>query len=157
MGFTANAWALLKDTGAGFIDDNALSRGASIAYYTLFSIAPVLLIIVAIAGLVFGHDAAQGAIVGQLSGLMGEPTAKALEEMIKSADKHDAGMWAALVGVVVLIVTATGVFGEVQSAMNAIWKGQAEVLDAEPAGARASGKPGSRRDLRFLAHRLAGG
>ena len=55
----------------------ALSRGASIAYYTLFSIAPVLLIIVAIAGLVFGRDASEGAIVGQLSGLMGEQTAKA--------------------------------------------------------------------------------
>ena len=122
MGFTANAWALVKDTVTGFIDDSALSRGASIAYYTLFSIAPVLLIIVAIAGLVFGHDAAQGAIVGQLSGLMGEQTAKALEEMIKSADKHDAGIVATIVGVAVLIVAATGVFGEVQSAMNAIWK-----------------------------------
>src|SRR5580704_12297583 len=117
MGFTANAWALLKDTVTGFIDDSALSRGASIAYYTLFSIAPVLLIIVAIAGLVFGREAAQGAIVGQLSGLMGEQTAKALEEMIKSADRRDAG-------IVVTIVTATGVFGEVQSAMNAIWKAE---------------------------------
>jgi membrane protein len=126
MGFTANAWALLKDTVTGFIDDSALSRGASIAYYTLFSIAPVLLIIVAIAGLVFGREAAQGAIVGQLSGLMGEQTAKSLEEMIKSADKHDAGIVATIVGVVVLIVTATGVFGEVQSAMNAIWNAKAK-------------------------------
>jgi len=122
MGFTANAWALLKDTVTGFIDDSALSRGASIAYYTLFSIAPVLLIIVAIAGLVFGHDAAQGAIVGQLSGLMGEQAAVALEGMIKSADNRGAGIVAAIVGFVVLIATATGVFGEVQSAMNAIWK-----------------------------------
>jgi membrane protein len=126
MGFTANAWALLKDTVTGFIDDSALSRGASIAYYTLFSIAPVLLIIVAIAGLVFGREAAQGAIVGQLSGLMGEQTAKSLEEMIKSADKHDASIVATIVGVVVLIVTATGVFGEVQSAMNAIWNAKAK-------------------------------
>ncbi|MEA2908367.1 MAG: rane protein [Bradyrhizobium sp.] len=122
MGFPANAWALVKDTVTGFIDDNALSRGASIAYYTLFSIAPVLLIIVAIAGLVFGRDAAQGAIVGQLSGLMGEQTAKALEEMIKSADNRAAGIVATIVGIVALIVTATGVFGEVQSAINAIWK-----------------------------------
>ena len=93
MTFAASAWALVKDTVSGFIDDNALSRGAAIAYYTLFSIAPVLLIIVAIAGLVFGRDAAQGAIVGQLSGLMGEQAAKALEEMIKSADNRDAGIW----------------------------------------------------------------
>ena len=108
MTFAADAWALVKDTVTGFIDDSELSRGASIAYYTLFSIAPVLLIIVAIAGLVFGCEAAQGAIVGQLSGLMGEQTAKSLEEMIKSADKHDAGIVATIVGVVVLIVTATG-------------------------------------------------
>jgi membrane protein len=120
--FAADAWALVKDTATGFIDDSALSRGASIAYYTLFSIAPVLLIIVALAGLVFGHDASEGAIVGQLSGLMGDSAAKALEEMIKSADKRDAGIVATIVGVVVLIVTATGVFGEVQSALNAIWK-----------------------------------
>jgi membrane protein len=124
--FAADAWALVKDTVTGFIDDNALSRGASIAYYTLFSIAPVLLIIVAIAGLVFGRDAAQGAIVGQLSGLMGDSTAKALEEMIKSADNHAAGIVATIVGVVVLIVTASGVFGEVQSAMNAIWKAKSK-------------------------------
>lgn len=122
MTFAADAWALVKDTVTGFIDDSALSRGASIAYYTLFSIAPVLLIIVAIAGLVFGRDASEGAIVGQLSGLMGDSTAKALEEMIKSADNRAAGIMGTIVGVVVLIVTATGVFGEVQSALNAIWK-----------------------------------
>jgi membrane protein len=91
-------------------------------YYTLFAIAPVLLIIVAIAGLALGHDAAQGAIVGQLSGLMGDATAKAIEEMIKSAADRSAGIVAFIIGVGALIVTATGVFGEVQSSMNAIWK-----------------------------------
>jgi membrane protein len=116
------AWLLIKDTVEGFIDDNALSRGASIAYYTLFAIAPVLLIIVAIAGLALGHDAAQGSIVGQLSGLMGDATAKAIEEMIKSAANRSAGIVASVIGVGALIVAATGVFGEVQSSMNAIWK-----------------------------------
>jgi membrane protein len=120
--FAAGAWGLIKDTVTGFVDDNALSRGASIAYYTLFSIAPVLLIIVAIAGLAFGRDAAQGAIVDQLSGLMGQKTAEALQDMIKSADNRTSGIVASIVGIVALIVTATGVFGEVQSAMNAIWK-----------------------------------
>jgi membrane protein len=116
------AWMLIKDTVQSFINDNALSRGASIAYYTLFAIAPVLLIIVAIAGLALGHDAAQGAIVGQLSGLMGDAPAKAIEEMIKSAANRSAGIVASIIGVGALIVTATGVFGEVQSSMNAIWK-----------------------------------
>jgi len=116
------AWRLIKDTLNGFISDNALSRGASIAYYTLFAIAPALLIIVAVAGLVFGHDAAQGAIVGQLGGLMGDATARAIEEMIKGAANRSTGIVASIVGVGALIVTATGLFGELQSSMNAIWK-----------------------------------
>ncbi|MFO1161351.1 MAG: YihY/virulence factor BrkB family protein [Reyranellaceae bacterium] len=115
-------WPLLVDTVGNFIADEALSRGASIAYYTLFAIAPVLLIVIAIAGLVFGRDAAQGAIVDQLSGLMGFSTAQALEEMVKKADLSDAGPWPALLGVGILLVTASGVFGEVQSALDAIWK-----------------------------------
>ena len=122
MTFAVSACGLIKDTVTGFIDDSALSRGASIAYYTLFAIGPTLLIIVATAGLLFGRDAAQGAIVTQLGGLMGEQTAKALEEMIKSADDRTDGIVATIVGITALIVTATGVFGEVQSALNAIWK-----------------------------------
>ena len=115
-------WALLKATGEGFIDDDAWSRGASIAYYTLFSLAPVLLVVIAVAGAVFGLEAAQGAIVTQLSSLMGRKTAEALQAMIESASRPREGLWASLIGVAVIIVAATGVFGEVQSALNAIWK-----------------------------------
>ena len=75
MNTVVDAWRLMRDTVEAFIDDDALSRGASIAYYTIFSMAPVLLVVVAIAGLAFGHDAAEGAIVRQLSGLMGRDTA----------------------------------------------------------------------------------
>src|SRR6185369_6775652 len=107
------AWLLLKDTVAGFIDDDALSRGASIAYYTLFSIAPVLLVVVAVAGLVFGREAAEGAIVDQLSILMGHQTAEALQGMIESAAKPQEGTWATVIGLVVLIIATSGVFGEV--------------------------------------------
>jgi membrane protein len=116
------AWQLLRDTIAGFIDDEALSWGASIAYYTLFSIAPVLLVVVAIAGLAFGREAAQGAIVEQFSELMGHQTAEALQGMVESAAKPHEGTWATLIGVTVLLIAVSGVFGEVQSAMNAIWK-----------------------------------
>jgi membrane protein len=122
VGLASCAWILIKDTAKGFIADDALSRGAAIAYYTLFSLAPVLLIIIAVAGLAFGRDAARGAIVDQLSGLMGKSTAEALEGMIKSANNRDSSIVAAIVGVVALLVTATGVFGEVQAALNAIWK-----------------------------------
>jgi membrane protein len=116
------AWQLLRDTIAGFIDDEALSWGASIAYYTLFSIAPVLLVVVAIAGLAFGREAAQGAIVDQFSVLMGQQTAEALQGMVESAAKPHEGTWATIIGVAVLLISVSGVFGEVQSAMNAIWK-----------------------------------
>ena len=79
------AWVLIKDTVSGFIEHEDLSRGAAIAYYTIFSIAPLLIIVIAIAGLVFGHDAAQGAIVGQLRGLIGKQSAEILQSMIQSA------------------------------------------------------------------------
>ena len=116
------AWHLLRDTFSGFIEDEALSWGASIAYYTLFSIAPVLLVVVAIVGLVFGREAAEGAIVYQFSVLMGHQTAEALQGMVESAAKPRAGAWATIIGLVVLLIAVSGVFGEVQSAMNAIWK-----------------------------------
>ncbi len=113
---------LLTTTVEGFIDDDAFSRGASIAYFTLFSLAPVLLLVIAVAGLAFGPEAAQGAIVDQLSGLMGRDTAEATQAMIRSASDRMSGLVATLVGLVTIVVAASGVFGEVQSALNAIWK-----------------------------------
>ena len=112
----------MRDTVEGFVKDDALSRGASIAYYTLFSIAPVLLLVVAIAGLAFGREAAQGAIVAQLSSLMGRDTAVALQAMIESAGNRATGTLATIIGLVAMAVAITGVFSEVQSALNAIWK-----------------------------------
>ena len=115
-------WLLLRLTGAGFIDDDDWSRGASIAYFTLFSVAPTLLVVIAVAGLVFGEDAAQGAIVNQLGGLMGQQTAEALQAMIRSASDRLSGTLATLVGLGTILLAISGVFGEVQSALNAIWK-----------------------------------
>jgi membrane protein len=122
MAIGRHAWLLLKDTIEGFTSDEALSRGASIAYYTLFSLAPVLLVVIAIAGLAFGREAAEGAIVHQLGALMGGKTAEALQAMIESAATPREGAWATVIGIVVLLIATTGVFGEVQSAMNQIWK-----------------------------------
>src|SRR6186997_1519810 len=108
----------LKETIVAFIEDEALSRGAAIAFYTVTSIAPVLLIVVAIAGLAFGRDAAQNAISAQLSGLMGQQTADVLQSAVASAAGPSSGTLAALIGVGTLIATASGVFGEMQSALN---------------------------------------
>src|SRR5439155_4971063 len=117
----AGIWRMLKDTVMAFIEDEALSKGAAIAFYTVTSIAPVLLIVIAIAGLAFGHDAAQIAITAQLSGLMGQQTAEVLQTAVASASGKSSGIWATIIGIIMLIVTASGVFGEMQSALNAIW------------------------------------
>jgi membrane protein len=118
------AWLLTKESVLGYIDDGALSRGAAIAYYTVTSLAPVLLIVIAIAGLVFGEDAAQGAIKDQVSDLMGKQSADMLQNAIHSAANQSSGILASIIGVVTLIVTASGVFGEMQTALNAIWQAQ---------------------------------
>ena len=116
------AWRLCKTTVLSFIQDDALSKGAAIAFYTVTSIAPILLIVVAIAGLAFGNEAAQNGIVGQLAGLMGTESAQLLQSAIASAQSKSSGTLATIIGVVMIIVTASGVFGEMQSALNAIWK-----------------------------------
>ena len=115
-------WALIKDTVSGFIEHEDLTRGAAIAYYTIFSIAPLLIIVIAIAGLAFGRDAAEGAIVGQLSELIGKQSAEILQSMIQSASHQGAGILATIIGIGTLLLTATGAFTEIQSALNAIWK-----------------------------------
>lgn len=114
-------WQVLRMAGEAYIDDDAWSRGASIAYFTLFSIAPVLLVMIAVAGLVFGHEAAQGAVVRQLAGLMGTKTAEALQEMIRSAEASLNGLWATAIGLVSIALAISGVFGEVQSSLNKVW------------------------------------
>jgi len=119
-------WRLLRSTVLCFIEDEALSRGAAISFYTATSIAPILLIVVAIAGLVFGREAAQGAITAQLSGLMGQQTADLLQTAVANSNDKSAGTLATIIGIVAVIATASGVFSEMQSALNAIWKATPE-------------------------------
>jgi membrane protein len=118
----STAWKMLKDTVLAFINDEALSRGAAIAFYTVTSIGPVLLIVIAIAGLAFGQDAAQNALTAQLSGLMGQQTAEVLQTAVASAASKSSGIVATIVGIITLMVTASGVFVEMQTALNVIWK-----------------------------------
>jgi len=115
-------WTLIKNSVLAFIEDEALSRGAAMAFYAVTSLAPILLIVIAIAGLVFGHDAAQAAIIAQMSGLMGKSSADMLQSAIQSASGTTSGTLGTIIGVIMLLVTASGVFGEMQSALNAIWK-----------------------------------
>jgi len=99
--------------------------GAALAYYTMFSIAPLLLIVISIAGLVFGQDAARGEILLQLRGMMGEEGARAVEGLLASVNKPAQSATATLVGVGVLLVGATTVFAELQSALDRVWRAPA--------------------------------
>jgi len=105
-----------------WIDDHAQSMGAALSYYTVFSLAPLLLITIAVAGLVFGREAAQGAVVEQLQGLIGQNGAQAVQELLKNVSKPSEGIVATITGVVVLIIGATSVFGELQDDLNRIWQ-----------------------------------
>jgi len=119
------AWPLVKQAVSSWSDDYAPSMGAAIAYYTVFSVAPLLLIVISIAGLVFGQEAARGEIVSQLGGLMGADTAKAIEGLIVSVSKPGKGVLSSIIGVVVLLVGATTVFAELQDALDRIWRAPA--------------------------------
>ena len=130
-------WLLLRATVEGYVEDEAMSRGAAIAYYTVFSIAPVLVIATAIAGLAFGHQAVEGVVATQLRDLLGTTGAEAVQAMVRGASRPGAGSLATLVGVVVLIFTASGVFGELQSSLNAIWRAEPPKLDTVTAFLRA--------------------
>jgi membrane protein len=119
-------WIATRRSAEAFVDNGDLSRGAAIAFYAITSIGPVLLIVVAVAGLVFGEEAARGALMGKLHDAMGEQAAGFLQTAIGSASNHKSGWLATSIGVVSLIVTASGVFGEMQTALNAIWRAKPE-------------------------------
>lgn len=114
-------YRLARQSIAAWIDDYAPSMGAAISYYTVFSIAPLLIIVIAVAGLVWGRDAVQGEIVAQLTGLIGQDGATGVQALIESANKPAAGVIATLISVGVLLVGATTVFAELQSALDRIW------------------------------------
>jgi len=123
-------WHLMRTAVADFSADRASTRGAAIAYYTTFSLAPLLLLVVAVAGLVFGEEAARGALVGQIGGLIGEDGARTLQDLMQSAGDTGQGIVSTVISIVLLAVAATTVLAELQDALNVIWK-------AEPS--RASG------------------
>jgi len=113
---------LVKQTGAEWWEDDAPRHAAALSFYTALSLAPVLLIAVAVAGLVFGRDAAEQRIVGELQGTLGTSAATTIQSMIDSANKPASGLFAAIVGIVVLLFGASGVFAELQASLNRIWE-----------------------------------
>lgn len=112
---------LFVKAGKAWVDDFAPSMGAAISYYTVFSLAPLLIIVIAMAGAVFGREAVQGQIVAQLSGLIGQEGASLIQDIVASASDADKGLVAGLISLGVLMIGATTVFAELQSALDRIW------------------------------------
>jgi membrane protein len=113
--------ALLKGTFSEWSEDDAPRLAAALAYYTVFSLAPLLLVSIAIAGLVFGQEAARGEVVRQIEGLMGRQGAEAVQQMIQNAQRPGSGILAGVAGLAILLFGASGVMNELQAAMNRIW------------------------------------
>ena len=116
-------FSLVKEAASAWLDDYAPSMGAALSYYTLFSIAPLLLIVIGVAGLFFGEEAARGEIMGQLSDLVGTEGARTIEDMLAAVHLEDHSPWATGLSILALVVGATTVFGELQNALNRIWRG----------------------------------
>ena len=115
-------WDLIRKSVEAWVDDYAPSMGAALAYYTLFSIAPLLIIAIAVAGLVFGQEAARGEIVAQIQGLIGQEGAIAVQGLLKSANEPAQDIFLTVVSIITLVIGATTVFAELQSDLDRIWR-----------------------------------
>ncbi len=118
----STGWRLLRQVASSWVDDFVPSMGAALAYYTMFSLAPLLLIVISVAGLVFGEAAARGGIEAQLTSLMGEPGAAAVQGLLASVSEPAEGTAATVLGVLLLLIGATTVFGELQDSLDRIWR-----------------------------------
>lgn len=119
-----SAFRLLKETYSEWNDDKASRLAAALAYYTMLSLAPLLVIMVSVAGFVFGEQAARGAISDQISGMVGPSAADLIENAIAQAGNTGAGIIATIIGIITLFMGASGVFAQLQDALNTIWEVQ---------------------------------
>jgi membrane protein len=122
-------WKVLKQAVQGYLDHGALSRGAAIAFYTVTSLAPLLLMVIAIAGLAIGRDVARAGVIDQLSGLVGPQGTDLIKSIVARSSDPASGAAATVFGAVMVLVTASGIFGEMQTALNTTWEVKAS---AEP-------------------------
>jgi membrane protein len=115
------AFKLLSDSFSEFMNDNGLKLSAALSYYTVFSLAPMLLVIISVLSIFFGRDAIQGELFDQIRGLVGDNAAAQLQDIIKNAQVSNKSGVAAAMGVGTLLIGATGVFAEIQDSINYIW------------------------------------
>ena len=114
-------WQLIKEATSDWSHDRAPRLGAALAYYTVFSLVPFLVVVIALIGLVFGQEAAQSAILGQIADLVGPQSAAAIKDMIQRADQPSTGLVATVIALATLLLGASGVFGQLQDALNTVW------------------------------------
>src|SRR5690349_17179012 len=117
-------WPLIKASVASWRKDYASSMGGALAYYTLFSIAPVLIIVIAVAGFFLGAEAARGEIFAQLQGLLGDEGATAVQGLLESTSKPEEGAIATITSILLLLVGATTIFAELQTDLDRIWRAE---------------------------------
>src|SRR5437764_4167076 len=117
-----SAWPLLRATIENWIAHKDARQGAALAYYSVFSVGPLMVIAVGIAGLAFGPEAARGEVQGQLSGMVGQPAADAIDSMLASANKPQQGLLATAIGTAVLLFSALGVVVQLKDAFNTVWE-----------------------------------
>ncbi len=122
MFFLIHIKNLIQETYAEWNKDHASRLAAAMSYYTIFSIAPLLVIAIAVAGLVFGREAAMHQVVGQIRDLVGEDGAQVIQSILQNASKTTSGIVATVVGVVTLLIGASGAFGQLQDSLNTIWE-----------------------------------
>src|SRR5919112_1862646 len=114
-------WGLLKQSFKGFSEDKVPKLSASLAYYTVFSLGPLLIVLIFLAGVIYGREAIEGSIFGQLNGFVGKEAAAQIQEIVKNASISGKGGVAATIGIITLLIGATTVFGEIQDSINGIW------------------------------------
>ena len=114
-------WFLFKQTFSEFIDDNAIKLSAALSYYTIFSLPPLLIIIISLSGFFFGTEAVKGEIFGQINGLVGNDTALQIQEIIKNVKLSNSNAFVTTIGIIILLIGASGVFAEIQDSINYIW------------------------------------
>lgn len=115
-------WSIAKAAAMQWVDHKDARLGAALSYYSVFSLGPLILIAIAVAGLLFGQDAVRGEVTSGLSGLLGESGAKAIEAMLAAANKPSEGVWATIIGVATLVFAAIGVVVQLKDALNTVWE-----------------------------------
>lgn len=114
-------WGVLKESFSGFSDNKVMKLAAALAYYTVFSVGPLLIVIVSVCSIFFGREAIEGTIYGQIESFVGHDAAIQLQEIIKNAAIGGKGKVAAIIGIATLLIGATSMFAEMQDSINMIW------------------------------------